>query len=261
HARDRRQPALGIDLLRQAGDDMSEEVRLLEADLHYQAAEMGERATGPVPFPWGYYTRAAIAYASLGFLELAQASLVPFVQHLDRLRGEELRDALTAILVDLPNFDTGASELGEVLRDLVHKAVGALTAESETLPMGLMLGLHQVGKGTQLGAWWRIDGPVTLPGHIQHFIGKLRDRERPGVSSGSSPNLLTVLDADTRPGGEDDAQIVRNLRSRISSFIDEELRGRAQPFVDDQHVWARAHEFLDDRTVLLTWFLPAAVNG
>lgn len=262
HARDRRQPALGLALLRQASADQSEEVRLLTADLYHQAAEAGEPAAGPVPFPWGYYTYAALAYASLGFEELARASLVPFVQHLGSLRGDELRGALYATIVDLPNFDTsGAPELGEVLRDLVHTAVWQLAAQSETLPMGLMLGLHQAGKGSELGAWWRIDGPLALPPHIQHFIGRLRDREQRAVSSGASPNLLTVLDADHRPGGHDDTQVARNLRWRVSSFIDEELRRRSTPFVDDRYLWANVHELLDDRTVLLTWFLPAAVRG
>lgn len=32
-------------------------------------------------------------------------------------------------------------------------------------------------------------------------------------------------------------------------------------FVDDAQLWARTGELLDDRTVLLTWFLPTAVNG
>jgi hypothetical protein len=262
HARDRRQPALGLALLRQVGDDQSEEVRLLTADLYHQAAEAGEPGPGPVPFPWGYYTYAALAYASLGFEELARASLVPFVLRVGDLRGDELKGALYAAIVDVPNFDaSGAPELAAVLRDLVHTAVWRLAAESETLPMELMLGLHQAGKGSQLGAWSRIRGPLALPPHIQHFIGKLRDREQPAALGGASANLLTVLDADHRPGGHDDTQIARNLRWRVSAFIDEELRRRAAPFVDEQYLWATAHELLDDRTVLLTWFLPAAVNG
>ncbi|GKQ37328.1 CHAT domain-containing protein [Streptomyces sp. A012304] len=262
HARDRRQPALGVALLKQAGDQGSEEARLLTADLYHQAAEAGEPAAGPVPFPWGYYTYAALAYASLGFEALARASLVPFAQHLDGLRGDELRGALYAVIVDLPNFDpSGAPELGGILRDLVHTAVWRLTVESGTLPLGLMLGLHQAGKGSQLGAWWRIDGPLTLPPHLQHVLGRLRDRERPAAVGGASPNLLTALDADLRPGGHDDPQVARNLRWRVSSLIDEELRRRSTPFVDDRHLWATAHDLLDDRTVLLTWFLPAAVRG
>ncbi|MGI5436926.1 CHAT domain-containing protein [Streptomyces shenzhenensis] len=262
HALDRRQPALGLTLLRQAGDHGSEEVRLLTADLHHQAAEAGEPGPGPVPFPWGYYTYAALGYASLGLTELARASLVPFVQHLGALRGDALKGALYAVIVDLPNFDaSGAPELGEVLRDLVHTAVRQLAAEIESLPIELMLGLHQAGKGSQLGVWRRIDGPLVLPPRIQHFIGRLRDLERPATAGGASPNLLNVLDADHRPGGRDDAQLARNLRWRVSSFIDEELRRRSAPFVDDRHLWAKVHTLLDDRTVLLTWFLPTAVNG
>ncbi|MGW7362120.1 CHAT domain-containing protein [Streptomyces sp. NPDC054841] len=262
HARDRRQPALGLTLLRQAGADRSEEVRLLTADLYYQSAEAGEPISSSVPFPWGYYTYAALAYASLRLEELARASLVPFVQHLGNLHGHELRDALRAIIVDAPNFDTsGAPELGGILRDLVHTAVWQLAAESETLPMGLILGLYQVGKGSQLGAWWRIDGPLVLPAHIEHFIGKLRDLEETAASGDALPNLLNAVDADRRPGGQDNAQIARNLRWRISSFIDDELRRRSAPLVDEQHIWAKASDLLDDGTVLLTWFLPAAVSG
>lgn len=262
HARDRRQSALGLTCLRQAGDSQDEEARLLTADLYYQSAEAGEPVSSSVPFPWGYYTYAALAYASLGFEELARASLVPFVQHLGNLHGDDLRDALRAIIVDVPNFDpSGASELGGILRDLVHSAVWQLTAESETLPMGLVLGLHQAGKGSQLGAWWRIEGPLGLPAHIQHFIGKLRDLEEPSASGGALSNLLDVMDADHRPGGHDNAQIARNLRWRISSFIDDELRRRSAPLIGDQHIWAKAHELLDERTVLLTWFLPAAMSG
>ncbi|MDQ0961143.1 hypothetical protein QFZ66_005021 [Streptomyces sp. B4I13] len=265
HARDLRQPALGLTLLRQAGDVPSEEARLLTADLYYQSAQAGESISGPVPFPWGYYAYGALGYASLGFEELARASLVPFVQQIGNLHGEELKAALSAIIVDVPNFDSSrAPELGGVLRDLVHSAVWQLTAESETLPMGLMLGLHQAGKGPELGAWWRIDGPLALPAHIQHLLGKLRDLEVPAAShgaSGASPHLLNPLDSDRRPGGHDTQQIARNVRWRISSLIDDELSRRSAPLIDDQRLWAKTHELLDDRTVLLTWFLPAAVSG
>lgn len=265
HARDLRQPALGLSLLRQAGDVPSEEARLLTADLYYQSAQAGEQVSSPVPFPWCYYTYAALGYASLGFEELARASLVPFVQQVGSLHGEELKAALSAIIVDVPNFDTSRTpELGGVLRDLVHSAVWQLTAESETLPMGLMLGLHQAGKGPELGAWWRIDGALALPAHIQHLLGKLRDLEEPAASdgaSGASPHLLNVLDSDRRPGGHDTQQIARNVRWRVSSLIDDELSRRSAPLIDDQRLWAKTHELLDDRTVLLTWFLPAAVSG
>ncbi|WP_327368015.1 CHAT domain-containing protein [Streptomyces sp. NBC_01217] len=265
HARDLRQPALGLTLLRQAGDVRSEEARLLTADLYHQSAQAGEPVSSPVPFPWGYYAYAALGYASLGFEELARASLVPFVQQVGNLHGEELQAALFAIIVDVPNFDTSRTpELGGVLRDLVHSAVWQLTAESETLPMGLMLGLHQAGKGPELGAWWRIDGPLALPAHIQHLLGKLRDLEDPAASrgaSGTSPHLLNVLDSDRRLGGHDTQQTARNVRWRISSLIDDELSRRSAPLIDDQRLWAKTHELLDDRTVLLTWFLPAAVNG
>ncbi|AMW11067.1 hypothetical protein A4E84_17080 [Streptomyces qaidamensis] len=265
HARDLGQPALGLTLLKQAGDVRSEEARLLTADLYYQSAQAGEPAAGPVPFPWGYYTYAALGYASLGFEQLARASLVPFVQQVGDLHGDELKAALSAILVDVPNFDTSrAPELGGVLRDLVHAAVWQLTAESETLPMGLMLGLHQAGKGPESGAWWRIDGPLALPAHIQHLLGRLRDLEDPATSPGrpgGPPPLLSALDSDRRPGGHDTRQIARNVRWRISSLIDDELSRRSAPLIDDRRLWAKAHELLDDRTVLLTWFLPAAVSG
>ncbi|MFD5748221.1 CHAT domain-containing protein [Streptomyces sp. NPDC127033] len=265
HARDLGQPALGLTLLRQAADVPHEEVRLLTADLYHQSARTGEPGPGPVPFPWGYYAYAALGYASLGFEALARASLVPFARQVGNLRGEELKAALSAIIVDVPNFDTGrVPELGAVLRDLVHSAVWQLTAESGTLPMGLMLGLHQAGKGPELGAWWRIDGPLALPAHIQHLLGKLRDLEEPATAqgaSGASPHLLNVLDSDRRPGGHDTRQTARNVRWHISSLIDDELSRRSAPLIDDQRLWARTHELLDDRTVLLTWFLPAAVNG
>lgn len=265
HARDQGQPALGLTLLRRAGDVRSEEARLLTADLYYQSFQAGEPVSSPLPFPWGYYTYAALGYASLGFEELARASLVPFVRQVGNLHGEELKAALSAIIVDVPNFDTSrAPELGEVLRDLVHSAIWQLTAESEALPFGLMLGLHQAGKGPELGAWWRIDGPLALPAHIQHLLGQLRHLEESDVShgaSGASPHLLNVLDSDRRPGGHDTQQIARNVRWRISSLIDDELSRRSAPLIDDQRLWANTHELLDDRTVLLTWFLPAAVSG
>ncbi|MFJ3663933.1 CHAT domain-containing protein [Streptomyces sp. NPDC090119] len=265
HARDRRQPVLGLTLLRQAGDMRGEEARLLTADLYLQSAQAGEPVSSPVPFPWGHYTYAALGYASLGLEELARASLVPFVQQMGDLRGEELEAALSAIILAVPNFNTSrAPELGEILRDLVHSALWQLAAEAGTLPLGLMLGLHQAGKGSELGAWGRIDGPLVLPAHIQHLLGKLRDLEEPATSqgaSGASPYLLNALESDRRPGGHDTRQIARNVRWRVSSLIDNELSRRSAPLVDDQHLWARTHELLDDRTVLLTWFLPAAVSG
>ncbi|MFC5800109.1 CHAT domain-containing protein [Streptomyces formicae] len=279
HARDRRSPALGLTLLRQVTGSASEEVRLLTGDLHHQAAELDRPIAAPMPFPWGYYTYAALSYASLGFEDLARAGLVPLAQYLGSLRGEDLKGALYALIVDLPNFDTsGAPELGEVLRDLMHTAVWQMAAEYESLPTALMLGLHQAGKGAELGAWSRIDGPLELPAHIQHFVGMLRDLEGPAAVAEAAPNppdvldgapdvldgapnLLDVLDADRRPVGGDGTQVARNLRWRISSFIDTELRRRSAPFVDDQRLWARVHELLDDRTVLLTWFLPMHVRG
>ncbi|MDT0266641.1 CHAT domain-containing protein [Streptomyces sp. DSM 44915] len=281
HARDLGRPALGLALLKQAGGLGSEAERLLTADLYHQAALAGQPVDGPVPFPWGYHSYAALGYASLGFEELARACLVPFVAEMGNLRGEELRAALFAVIVDVPNFDTGrVPELAGVLRDLVHAAVWRLTAESETLPLGLMLGLHQAGKGPEVGAWWRIEGPLAVPAGIQHLLGRLRDLERPDAAApagtpdaaasadvppadlpgGASP-LLNVLDADRRPGGGDARQLARNLRWHVSSLIDDELGRRSAPLVDDQRLWARTHELLDDRTVLLSWFLPAAVRG
>nr|WP_239112040.1 CHAT domain-containing protein [Streptomyces anulatus] len=130
-----------------------------------------------------------------------------------------------------------------------------------------MLGLHQAGKGPEAGAWRRIDGPLTRPAHIENYVGKLRALESPTAVGGATANLLDVLDAEPRPGGEGDGdgdgrdEFARNLRRRISSFIDDELRFRSAAFVDDAYLWARTGELLDDRTVLLTWFLPTAVNG
>ncbi|MEU0100849.1 CHAT domain-containing protein [Streptomyces sp. NPDC006267] len=283
HARDRRQPALGAGLLRQAGPGDSAAFRLLTADLYRLAVEVGEPVSDVVPFPWGHSTYAALSYASLGQQDLAQACLLPVLREIPRLRGDALRNAVYAIIVDVPNFDTsGAPALGEVLRDLVHAAVWQLTVEIETLPVALMLGLHQAGKGPEAGAWRRIDGPVTPPPHIGNYVEKLRALESPTAPGGATAHLLDVLDAEDRPGGEDaddreggegsagggaarggddrDA-FARNLRRRISSFIDDELRSRSAAFVDDAHLWARTAELLDDRTVLLTWFLPTAVNG
>ncbi|MGX2997134.1 CHAT domain-containing protein [Streptomyces sp. JNUCC 64] len=261
HARDLRRPATGLALLKEVRDD-GPEFRLLIADLHHQCAETGRPAARPLPFPWGYHTYAALTYASLGLEQLALACLVPFAQHLDGLRGEELQGALAAIIVDAPNFDTsGAPGLAGTLRDLVHSAVWRLTAEIETLPMSLMLGLHQAGKGAELGAWWRIEGPLTLPAPVQHHLRMLRDLESPTTSGDGSPNLLNVLDGDHRPGGGDDTQLARNLRWRVSSLVDHELRRRSPALLNDGRLWGRVHELLDDRTVLLTWFLPSAVNG
>ncbi|MFJ6610424.1 CHAT domain-containing protein [Streptomyces sp. NPDC091289] len=274
HARDRRQPALGAALLRQAGPGGSAGIRLLTADLYRLAVEQGEPVAGRVPFPWGHSTYAALSYASLNQQDLAQACLLPVLQEIPRLSGEDLRNAVYALIVDLPNFDTsGAPALGEVLRDLVHAAVWQLTVEIESMPVALMLGLHQAGKGPEAGAWRRIDGAITRPAHIENYIGKLRALESPTAVGGGTANLLDVLDGDHRPGddgegdgeggdgGDDREEFARNLRRRISSFIDDELRSRSAAFVDDEHLWARTGELLDDRTVLLTWFLPTAVNG
>ncbi|MEU5403308.1 CHAT domain-containing protein [Streptomyces sp. NPDC005963] len=262
HARDLGRPAVGITLLKQAAPSRSTEVQLLTSDLYHQSALSGDPVSSPVTFPWGYYMYAALGYAGLGFEQLAQASLVPFVTRMAALSGTELKGALYTIIVDAPNIDTsGAPELGGVLRDLVHSAVWQLTVHSQTQPMQLMLGLHQAGKGAEWGAWWRIDGPLVLPQYVQHFIGKLRDLESPAALNGASLNLLNVLDGDRRPDGQDETQIARNLRWRISSFVDDELRRRSTTLLEDPHLWAKAHELLDDRTVLLTWFLPTAVNG
>ncbi|MGC5539567.1 CHAT domain-containing protein [Streptomyces griseus] len=268
HARDRRQPALGAALLRQARPEDGAGVRLLAADLHRLAVEQGEPVAGPVPFPWGHSTYAALSYASLNQQDLAQACLLPVLHDLPRLSGEDLRNAVYAIIVDLPDFDTsGAPALGEVLRDLVHAAVWQLTVEIESMPVALMLGLHQAGKGPEAGAWRRIDGAITRPAHIENYVGKLRALESPSAVGGATANLLDALDGDHRSGsegaeaGDGRDEFARNLRRRISSFIDDELRGRSAAFVDDEHVWARTGELLDDRTVLLTWFLPTAVNG
>ncbi|WNF28811.1 CHAT domain-containing protein [Streptomyces sp. C11-1] len=277
HARDRQQPALGVALLRQAGPSGGAGVRLLTADLYRLAVERGEPVAGEVPFPWGHSTYAALSYASLNQQDLALACLLPVLHDLPRLHGDDLKKAVYAIIVDVPNFDTsGAPALGEVLRDLVHAAVWQLTVETESMPVALMLGLHQAGKGPEAGAWRRIEGPVTRPAHIENYVAKLRALQSPTAVGGATANLLNVLDADHRPGDEDNEdneggeggegrddreEFARHLRRRISSFIDDELRSRSAAFVDDEHLWARTGELLDDRTVLLTWFLPTATNG
>ncbi|MFJ6510664.1 CHAT domain-containing protein [Streptomyces sp. NPDC091406] len=261
HARDRQQPALGASLLRQAGRGSGAEIRLLTADLYRLAVERGEPVPGRAPFPWGHSTYAALSYASLNLQDLAQACLLPVLEEIPQLRGDDLKNAVYAIIVDVPNFDTsGAPALGEVLRDLVHAAVRQLTREIESMPAALMVGLHQAGKGPEAGAWRRIDGPLTRPGHIENYVAKLRAQES-RAATGATANLLNVLDADHHPDGGDSDQLARNLRRRISSFIDDELRNRSAAFVDDEHLWARADELLDERSVLLTWFLPTGADG
>ncbi|WP_097982382.1 CHAT domain-containing protein [Streptomyces sp. f150] len=262
HARDRGQPARGAALLRQARPGDGAGVRLLTADLYRLAVERGEPVSDRVPFPWGHATYAALSYASLNQQDLAQACLLPVLQDLPNLSGDALRNAVHAIIVDVPNFDTsGAPALGEVLRDLVHAAVWQVTLGIESLPVALMLGLHQAGKGPEAGAWRRIDGPVTRPAHIANYLAKLCSLESPTAVGGATANLLNVLDTDPGEESHDDGRFVRNLRRRISSFIDDELRSRSAAFVDDQYLWARTGELLDERSVLLTWFLPTAVNG
>ncbi|MER7747474.1 CHAT domain-containing protein [Streptomyces bacillaris] len=284
HARARRQPAAGEALLRRSGRGSGSEARLLTADLYRQAVEIGEPVSDRVPFPWGHSLYAALSYASLDQQDLAQACLLPVLQDLPNLSGDALKSAVYAIIVDVPNFDTsGAPALGEVLRDLVHAAVWQVTVEIETLPVALMLGLHQAGKGAEAGAWRRIGGPITRPAHIENYVAVLRAVEDPTASGGgATANLLNALDApdaydapdtyDTGdaydaggadPGAEsrDDDRYVRNLRRRISAFVDDELRARSAAFVDDRYLWARTGELLDERSVLLTWFLPTAVNG
>ncbi|MGW0641613.1 CHAT domain-containing protein [Streptomyces badius] len=262
HARDRGQPALGVALLRQARAGDGAGVRLLTADLYRLAVERGEPVSDRVPFPWGHSTYAALSYASLNQQDLAQACLLPVLRDLPDLGGDALRNAVHAIIVDVPNFDTsGAPELGEVLRDLVHAAVWQVTLGIESLPVALMLGLHQAGKGPEAGAWRRIDGPIARPAHIENYIGKLRAAENPTAVGGATANLLNALDTDPGEEHHDDDRFVRGLRRRISSFIDDELRARSAAFVDDQYLWARTGELLDERSVLLTWFLPTAVNG
>ncbi|WP_222314709.1 CHAT domain-containing protein [Streptomyces cavourensis] len=284
HARARRQPAAGEALLRRAGRRSGPEARLLTADLYRQAVEIGEPVSDRVPFPWGHSLYAALSYASLDQQDLAQACLLPVLQELPNLSGDALKSAVYAIIVDVPNFDTsGAPALGEVLRDLVHAAVWQVTVEIETLPVALMLGLHQAGKGAEAGAWRRIGGPITRPAHIENYVAVLRAVEDPtAAGGGATANLLNALDApdaydapdtydtgdaydagDEGPGAEsrDDDRYVRNLRRRVSAFVDDELRSRSAAFVDDQYLWARTGELLDERSVLLTWFLPTAVNG
>ncbi|MEU6627679.1 CHAT domain-containing protein [Streptomyces parvus] len=262
HARDRGRPALGAALLRQAAPGDSTVVRLLTADLYRLAVERGEPVSDRVPFPWGHFTYAALSYASLNQQDLAQACLLPVLQDLPNLSGDALRNAVYAIIVDVPNFDTGgAPALGEVLRDLVHAAVWQVTLGIESMPVALMLGLHQAGKGPEAGAWRRIDGPITRPAHIVSYLARLGSLESPTAAGGATANLLNVLDADPGEEGHDDERFVRNLRRRISSLIDDELRARSAAFVDDQYLWARTGELLDERSVLLTWFLPTAVNG
>ncbi|MGW4835642.1 CHAT domain-containing protein [Streptomyces globisporus] len=262
HARDRGQPALGAALLRQAGPGDSAVVRLLTADLYRLAVERGEPVSDRVPFPWGHSTYAALSYASLNQQDLAQACLLPVLQDLPNLSGDALKNTVYAIIVDVPNFDTsGAPALGELLRDLVHAAVWQVTLGIESLPVALMLGLHQAGKGPEAGAWRRIDGPVTRPAPIANYLAKLRSLENPTAAGGATANLLNALDTDPGEESHDDDRFVRNLRRRISSLIDDELRTRSAAFVDDQYLWARTGELLDERSVLLTWFLPTAVNG
>ncbi|QCW78900.1 CHAT domain-containing protein [Streptomyces sp. S6] len=284
HARERRQPALGAALLRRAGRGSGPEVRLLTADLYRQAVETGEPVSDHVPFPWGHSLYAALSYASLDQQDLAQACLLPVLQDLPNLSGDALKDVVYAIVVDVPNFDTsGAPALGEVLRDLVHAAVWQVTLGIETLPVALMLGLHQAGKGPEAGAWRRIGGPITRPAPIENYVALLRAVEDPtAAGGGATANLLNAMDApdaddapdtydapdtdgadgsDLGEASHEDDRYVRNLRRRISSLIDDELRARSAAFVDDQYLWARTGDLLDERSVLLTWFLPTAVNG
>ena len=266
HAREQSSPALGLALLRESGTrngPIPAPERLLNADLYYLAATARDPVPGSLSHRYANYSYAACGYASLDLEDLAQACLIPFAMSFGDFDEEQLRQAIYTIIVDAPNIDTGgAPRLARVLRDLIHTAVWEATAHCEQLPIALLLGLQHVGKGPERAAWTDAGRPFVLPGHLQHWLARLR-----GVEAESGPGnlpaagLLTPWETDSRPAGSTAADLARNLRHHIHGLIDQALQHACGPVIDEEHPWAHTRSLLDERTLLLTWFLPEFARG
>ncbi|MFF3940368.1 CHAT domain-containing protein [Streptomyces phaeofaciens] len=256
---------------------------LLYADLHYQAAITRTplprkpwafpAASGPA-FPLG---QAARQYSLLGLYGLASACLIQMLEYAEESSDDHISDVLEVVAGIMPVIHANRDpQLARICRDVVHAAT--LRALVEGVSLELLLGLHHAAKGPTFSQWFGTREPFQVPGAVTHQLVRLK-----AVAASRNAELLAPLDAspdhsdallpDMEPGdpssplsdqeaapGRTAAEIEQNIKRHIDYIIH---RAALQPDGKGPLVKAdldRLQKSLDDRTVFLSWFLPASAG-
>jgi hypothetical protein len=257
-------PTLGLALLDEVDVRfrLTEQALLLSADLHLQLAlHGGEAAIGRA----GGAMMAAGGYAGLGLLEMSGAALILLLPHLAEQDEPERALAIGGAVAALPQLRSSRDPvLSRIAHDLAHQAV--LAALADRSPLTVQLALHRAAKGADFAAA-RIERDVfTLPPDIARlraewqFLSEVSAAGEPGSTGNEpgdiTPDVLAYVDYGESTAGSDLAQIEENQRRHLDHLITRALlesryagQFRVEPAEDIQRR-------LDDRTVLLSYFIP-----
>jgi CHAT domain-containing protein len=265
HARAESSPALGVALFREVDDRFksTSEGLLLSADLYLQLALAG--AEEPIGRS-GAAAMAAAAYAGLGLLELAGACLLELRQWLSERDQTERWGAILGVAAALPQLRSSRDPvLSGLAHDVAHRAVLAAVADGESLTM--QLALHRAAKGADFAAARIEHQAFTPPPQIDQlrsqweFLSAVRtaaDLDRLGSESGDMRllDVLPYLDYGESTAGSDLTQIEENQRRHLDHLITKDLLDSRYSVEFQVEREAELQNRLDDRTVLLTYFIP-----
>ncbi|WP_406674961.1 CHAT domain-containing protein [Nonomuraea sp. N2-4H] len=240
---------------------------LAAADLHALAATC-ESPSEQWPHPQTHHAYAAARYSEVGLFDLAGAHLALFRRWLREADDQALRHAVAALMQAAPSlYGSRDRELAATIRNVAHALTWQVTRHIEHMPLTYLLYAMHCAKGAEFARWYGARDPLeSLPRAIAPLLSRCRQAEaevdpRELASPPASTDLLTPLEDDPPESGATEAEIVRNQRRFTDRLIDMGLlhEGRnGKPLDVMGHIipLLQQRNLLDDRTVLLAWFVP-----
>ncbi|MEU8979263.1 CHAT domain-containing protein [Streptomyces sp. NPDC048309] len=247
---------------------------LLYADLHYEAARKSIACPdAAVPGPAWLLCQAAQKYSLLGLYGLASWCLIQVLELVEESSDDDLPGVVTAVAGVMPVLHANRDpQLARIYRDVVHTSTPC--AES----LEVLLGLHHAAKGPTFSQLYGTRKPFEVPEAVTHQLVRLRVASAsrnaellapveapPNQSDTLIPDtelwdLSSPLSVEETALGRTAAGIEQNIKRHIDRGIHGALLQTAANGTQAPPDLHRLQESLDDRTVFLSWFLPAAAE-
>ncbi|WP_345571980.1 CHAT domain-containing protein [Streptomyces plumbiresistens] len=246
---------------------------LLYADLHYEAATANIAVPdAAVRGPAWLLCQAAQKYSLLGLYGLASWCLIKVLELVEESSDDDLPDVVTAVAAVMPVLHANRDpQLARIYRDVVHASVPC--GES----LGVPLGLHHAAKGPTFSQCYGARA-FQVPEAVTHQLVRLRvasasrnaellapveaplDQSNTFIPGSELWDSLSPLSVEATAPGRTTAEIEQNIKRHIDRGVHGALLAAAANGTQAYPDLDRLQEGLDDRTVFLSWFLPAAAG-
>ncbi|WP_435279744.1 CHAT domain-containing protein [Streptomyces sp. 1222.5] len=254
---------------------------LLYADLRHQAAgTLNPRMSGRLPgnsAPAILLGQAAQEYSLLSQYGLAGACLIRMLKYVAESSDDHFPYVAAVVAGFIPEIHANRDpQLARICRDVVHAAT--LRASLEGASLDLLLALHHAAKGPTFSQRFGMREPFQVPEAVTHQLVRLQAvaaSRTAGVFAplDHPPDHSDVLSADIESvdpssplsgqealPGRTAAEIEQNLKRHIDYIIHRALIQPDGKGTQTKDHLDRLQESLDDRTVFLSWFLPATAG-